>query len=199
MTQLQGNGRLEAFSDGVFAIAITLLVLDLKVPDPGEGRTGGLRAALIAEWPAYLGFLTSFLTILIIWVNHHGLFRQMRGHNRPMLFANGLLLLVVTLLPFPTALTSRYILTEEAGVAALVYCAAQLALALAFNVIWSTAYRGNLLNADAHTHYARIRRGYRAGPVLYALAVLVAVPFPLLGVAICSGLAVYFAALSYDG
>jgi len=199
MTHLQENGRLEAFSDGVFAIAITLLVLDLKVPDLGEGRTGGLKAALMAEWPAYLGFLTSFLTILIIWVNHHSLFRQMRGHNRPMLFANGLLLLVVTLLPFPTALTSRYILTGEAGVAALVYCAAQLALALAFNVIWNTAYRGNLLNTDTHNQYARIRRGYRAGPVLYALAVLVAAPFRLLGVAICSGLAVYFAALSYDG
>ncbi len=197
MTEPPGNARLEAFSDGVFAIAITLLVLDLKVPELEEITPATLRSALLAQWPAYLGFLTSFLTILIIWVNHHALFRQLRGHTRPLLFANGLLL-VVTVLPFPTSLASRYILTSGAGVAAVVYCALQLALALTFNVIWSAAYRRNLLAADAHSNYAQIRRGYRLGPVLYGLATLLAYPFPLLGVGICAGLAVFFAALSYE-
>lgn len=195
---IQSNARLEAFSDGVFAIAITLLVLELKVPELEERSGDALRRALLAQWPAYLGFLTSFLTILIIWVNHHALFRQLRGHTRPLLFANGLLLLVVTLIPFPTSLVSGYILTPGAGIAALVYCALQLGLALAFNLIWSTAYRSNLLLADTQSSYAQIRRGYRVGPVLYGLAVIVSLPFPLLGVGICAGLAVFFAALSYE-
>ena len=193
-----GNTRLEAFSDGVFAIAVTLLVLDLKVPELDDVTPATLRTALFAQWPAYLAFLTSFLTILIIWVNHHGLFRQLRGHTRPLLFANGLLLLIVTVLPFPTALASRYILTEGAGVAAFAYCALQLLMALAFNVLWSAAYRGNLLLAEAQSNYAQIRRGYRLGPLLYALATLLAYPYPLLGVAVCAGLAVFFAVLSYE-
>ena len=198
MAEPPGNARLEAFSDGVFAIAITLLVLDLKVPELEHVSPTALRAALLAQWPAYLGFLTSFLTILIIWVNHHGLFRQLTGHTRPLLFTNGLLLLVVTVIPFPTSLTSRFILTDGAGVAAVLYCATQLALALAFNVIWSAAYRGHLIQADVRSNYAQIRRGYRAGPLLYALATLLAYPYPLLGVGLCAGLAVFFAVLSYE-
>ena len=196
---LPSNTRLEAFSDGVFAIAITLLVLDLKVPELETVTPGKLWTALAAQWPAYLGFLTSFLTILIIWINHHGLFRQLRGHNRALLFANGLLLLVVTVLPFPTALASRFILTSGAGVSAVVYCAVQLAMALAFNGIWRTAYRGDLLDPAARTHYAQIRRSYRVGPLIYLAATVLALPFPLLAVGICAALAVVFAVLSYDG
>ena len=89
------TARIEAFSDGVFAIAITLLVLDLKVPrELGQDRT--LEQALVAQWPAYLAFVSSFMTILIMWVNHHRMFTLIGRSDDRLLFYNGLLLMGVT-------------------------------------------------------------------------------------------------------
>ena len=94
------TARIEAFSDGVFAIAITLLVLDLKVPRGlAEGRT--LADALLAQWPAYLAFASSFMTILIMWVNHHRIFTLVGRSDERLIFYNGLLLMGVTVVPFP--------------------------------------------------------------------------------------------------
>src|ERR1700680_3215204 len=96
------TGRVEAFSDGVFAIAMTLLVLDIKVPrDLAEGGTPA--QALPSQWPTYLAFVTSYATILIMWVNHHRLFTHIARWDDRLLFANGLLLLGIVLVPFPTA------------------------------------------------------------------------------------------------
>jgi len=85
---LMPSGRLEAFSDGVFAIAITLLVLDLAVPPRDQVRTGGLGSALAHQWPSYFAYLVSFLVIGIIWVNHHTMFSKVKLVDRPVLFAN---------------------------------------------------------------------------------------------------------------
>src|ERR1700682_3512867 len=96
----QVMGGVEAFSDGVFAIAMTLLVLDMKVPhDLAEGRT--LAQALAGQWPTYLAFVTSYATILIMWVNHHRLFSHIGHGDDRLLFANGLLLLGIVVVPFP--------------------------------------------------------------------------------------------------
>ena len=100
--------RLEAFSDGVFAIAITLLILDVRVPrDLPE--TTRLIDALLANWPSYFAFLTSFATIGIMWVNHHRLFGCIARADHGLLIWNGLLLLGITFVPFPTALIAEYI------------------------------------------------------------------------------------------
>src|SRR5215813_3568997 len=96
------TSRIEAFSDGVFAIAITLLVLDLKVP-PDPSGIHRLAELLLSEWPAYLAFLTSFATILIMWINHHRIFTLVGRSDDRLLFYNGLLLLGVTVVPFPTS------------------------------------------------------------------------------------------------
>jgi len=100
------TGRVEAFSDGVFAIAVTLLVLDLKVPKPGDLGGESLLSALARQWPAFLAYLTSFATILVMWVNHHKMFNHIRRTDDRFLFLNGLLLLFVTFVPFPTALVA---------------------------------------------------------------------------------------------
>ena len=97
----EGTARVEAFSDGVFAIAITLLILEIRVPHAGAEH--GLWAGLVALWPSYVAFVLSFFVILIMWVNHHELIRLVRAVGYPFLFANGLLLLTVTFVPFPTA------------------------------------------------------------------------------------------------
>jgi len=99
------TSRIEAFSDGVFAIAITLLVLTLQVPDVH----GGLWHALLDEWPQFAGYLTSFAIIGIMWVNHHSMFRMIVRSDRILLFLNLLLLLWTALLPFPTNLIARYL------------------------------------------------------------------------------------------
>src|SRR5205085_2423787 len=93
-----GTARLEAFSDGVLAIAATLLVLELRVPEAG----GDLAAALASQWPSYVVYVVSFLTIGIIWVNHHSLLAHVRRVDRPLLFLNLWLLLTISLIPFPT-------------------------------------------------------------------------------------------------
>src|SRR3989442_448272 len=110
------TSRLEAFSDGVFAIAATLLVLELRVP-PGEPD---LVRALIGLWPAYAAYLISFLTIGIIWGNHHTLLEHCRRVDRPFLYLNLLLLIAGGIVPFPTALGGEYIPSDRGATAALV-------------------------------------------------------------------------------
>src|SRR5690349_4976311 len=114
------TGRLESFSDGVFAVAITLLVIDLKVPQVDVNAASPsleLARALLKQWPSYLTFVTSFATILIMWVNHHNLFKLIQRTDTHFLFINGLLLLLVTSVPFPTALVSQYLTSSAASVA----------------------------------------------------------------------------------
>ena len=106
---LTSSRRLEGFSDGVFAIAITLLVLDIAVPARDQIGAGGLSSALAKEWPSYFAYLVSFLVIGIIWVNHHTMFSKVKLVDRPVLFANLALLLVVSALPFPTRLLAEYL------------------------------------------------------------------------------------------
>src|ERR1700738_2952982 len=127
------TGRLEAFSDGVFAVAATLLVFDLHVPDV----TSGLGTALLAQWPSYLTYVTSFGTIGIIWVNHHSLFARVRRVDRPLLFLNLLLLMTVSVIPFPTALLGRYATAGDDGhLASALYGLVMVLMSLAFTALW---------------------------------------------------------------
>jgi uncharacterized membrane protein len=93
------KSRAEAFSDGVFAVAATVLVFAIAVPDV---KAGLLANALLAEWPSYAAYVISFLTIVVIWVNHHALTDAIERFDRRLLFLNGLLLLTVGVIPFPT-------------------------------------------------------------------------------------------------
>ena len=141
-TALMPSKRLEAFSDGVFAIAITLLVLDLAVPARNEVRPGGLGSALAHQWPSYFAYLVSFLVIGIIWVNHHTMFSKVNLVDRPVLFANLALLLVVSALPFPTRLLAEYLTAgSDAHTAAAIYSATMLAMGLAYSVLWIAVTR----------------------------------------------------------
>lgn len=187
------TGRIEAFSDGVFAIAITLLVLDVKVPKPEE--TTRLLPALLAQWPAYGAFLVSFLTILIMWMNHHAIFKYVRRSDNLFLLLNGLLLLCVTLIPFPTALLSAYIERPgDARVAAVVYCGLMLCMAGAFHLVWRYAStNGRLLAPDYDaTFVTRLTGQYRFGPALYVLTFALAFVSVPLSIGLCALLALFF-------
>src|ERR1051326_736964 len=146
------TGRVEAFSDGVFAIAITLLILDMHVPRPSDlvARGGDLLPALYALWPSLVAYLLSFTVILVMWVNHHRIFTVVRRTDQPFLFWNGLLLMFVTFVPFPTALLAEYMAPgstfDQFRIATVVYAGHGFLIALAFNGLWRYAIRrGRLL------------------------------------------------------
>jgi uncharacterized membrane protein len=131
--------RLEAFSDAVFAIAITLLALTLRVPDPSELTTDtaqALAGALGKQWPTYLSFVLSFVTLLIAWVYHHRLLQGAQRVGTGLLYTNGVLLLVVSSIPFPTTLLGTYLTTSAASVVAALYAGYIGLLNFAYNLLW---------------------------------------------------------------
>jgi uncharacterized membrane protein len=166
------TNRLEAFSDGVFAIAITLLVLELRVPET-DGHAG-LGHALASEWPQFAGYLTTFLIIGIMWVNHHSMFRQIRRTDRLLLFLNLLLLLWTALLPFPTELIARYLRApgSDAHVAAAVYSLNLTLAAIAFSLIWAHAVRSRLIEHEmsSRQQWRTIAR-FSVGTLIYAATI----------------------------
>ena len=188
--------RVEAFSDGVFGIAMTLLVIEIKVPSHELVAANGLARSLAALWPSYLAFVTSFVTILVIWVHHHWIFALIRRNDRPFLYWNGLLLLFVTFVPFPTALLAEYLLHPEARVAANLYTGTFLAISLAFDMLWRHAST-RLLSPDAtnakREEAAQVTRQYRFGPPLYFAIFGVSFVSEEWSIALCLLLALFFA------
>lgn len=197
------TSRLEAFSDGVFAIAITLLVLELKVPHLASGAAeptaAALRDSLGEQWPAYVSFVTSFFTILVMWVHHHTVFRMVYRTDSRLLFANGLLLLMVTVVPFPTAVVAEYIQTSAATTACELYCGCFVLVAISFYLLVMAAFRKEMMDPEADVRVSeRLERSYRWGPPLY-LAASAAAPFsPWLAMSICTGLWIFWAATTRD-
>src|SRR5262249_43561534 len=128
--------RLESFSDAVFAIAITLLALNLHVPVLTTVTPYALAAAMAAEWPTYLSFLLSFVTLLIAWVYHHRLLLGAKRGGTRLLFTNGILLLIVSAVPFPTAQLGAFLTTPAVSVACATYAGYIGVLNFTYNVLW---------------------------------------------------------------
>jgi uncharacterized membrane protein len=171
------KARLEAFSDGVFAIAITLLVLEIKVPTARPGQS--LGEGLLDLWPSYAGFTVSFITIGIIWVNHHAIFATVEKVDRTLLFKNLLLLLTVSFIPFPTAVMAEYLRAESGeNLAAAFYAGWFFVMGVAFRQIWP----------DAARNWAS-----RIGPAVYLTAAAIAFLNAYLSLAVCAALALYYA------
>lgn len=186
------SGRVEAFSDGVFAIAITLLILEIKVP---EATNRSLWAALGQQWPSYAAYVVSFLVIGIMWINHHSVFTVIARVDRPLLFLNLLLLIVVAAIPWPTALVARYLQTDSANIAVAVYSLFMVAHALTFTMFWWYVTKtGHLLHdnidrAGARRTRLRFALGSLAYPITVGLA-FISAPVTLL---LHGLLAVYYA------
>ena len=188
------TARVEAFSDGVLAIVITLLVLELHVPRELQSEAA-VREALAHEWPAYLAFLTSFATVGIMWVNHHRLFTLIGRVDHWLLMLNLLLLLTICIVPFPTAIVAEYLGGEGSRTATLVMGGVFIATAIVFNVLWRYASSGRRLIAPhipQHILDAQTRQ-YRFGPIFYLVSFLLAFVSPLASVALNLLMAVFFA------
>lgn len=189
------TGRLEAFSDGVIAVAITLLVLNIDLPQLKPGET--LAHGLAAQWPFYAAYVTSFLTIGIIWVNHHVMIGRLRESDRAILFLNLLLLMSIAVLPFATKLIAEY-LRKPSGqhLAAAVYGGAFLVMGTFFSVL-----NAHILLAKHHRLARPLSLERRrqilarsvAGVIPYAIATALAIVSPYVTLIICAGLALFYA------
>jgi uncharacterized membrane protein len=199
-TRLSPTGRVEAFSDGVMAIAITLLVLDLKVPPLDDVSPGGLVGALAARWPSYVAYLAAFLTIGIIWLNHRTLVDRIARFDARLHWLNLMLLLGVATLPFPTSLVAEYVQHggSDASVATALYGLCAMIMALPWGFIWRhLADRPDLLEAGYDAAYARAEwaRGSIGVPI-YAAATVVALFAPLISLLLFLSIAVIYGVTS---
>ena len=198
------TGRLEAFSDGVFAVAITLLVFSLQVPTLAKPYTPELSGQLVSKlldlWPSYLAFFISFATILIMWISHHTMFKLIHRSDTPFMFANGFLLLLVTTVPFPTQLIATYLTTPAAGVACAIYAGLFMLINLAYNLLWwLAAHHSRLLKDYVSPALIRTRsRTYALGVPWYLLALILAFWNPAVSIGICSVLWLFWAFTNYE-
>jgi uncharacterized membrane protein len=173
-----GTGRIEAFSDGVFAIALTLLVFDLVVPASGFDN---LWRGIAHEWPSYLAYLTSFITIGGLWMAHLAIFRRLRSANPAIMRLNLLVLMGVAFLPFPTGLMAKAIRDTNAERAAVVfYGLTLLVISILFRALWDAIARTpELLDPSVSTQEIRpIRRAAMPNIGLYAAVVALALLLP---------------------
>ncbi len=186
------TGRLETFADGVFAIAATLLILNVDA-QVGDSHTD-LAARLLHIWPSYAAYAVSFLTIGIIWVNHHTVMTQVARADRTYLFLTVVFLLCVAFIPFPTRLVAEHVRDEGARAAALAYGITLTATAVMFQAIWLYAALGRrLLRADADERLVRgITRSYLPGPFIYSAATLTALASPTVSVLLYAAIALFY-------
>jgi uncharacterized membrane protein len=195
------TSRVEAFSDGVFAIALTLLILGIKVPDLNDFASNDkLYRSLVSLWPSYLALILSFTAVLIMWINHHGFFKYLKKINTAFLYANGFLLLTVTFMNFPTAILAKYFETPAFNIASAFYCGSLLLINVAFNLLWfSSAYKRKLIKDEISDDLIiKIRNAYWFGFIIYLVAFIISFFLPFVGLSISISLWIYWTVLSYN-
>jgi len=180
----------EAFSDGVFAIAITLLILIIEPPKSGQH----LGHELLRLWPSYLAYAVSFLTIGIMWVNHHTIFRHFERVDRPLLLLNILLLMLIAFVPFPTRVAAEFIRSgDDRRAAALLYGITMTITAICFFAVWIYGSR-RLLRADADMReVSGITRSYLPGTPMYGTATLIAFASGTASLILFAAIALFYA------
>lgn len=184
------TGRVESFSDGVFAVAVTLLVFFIPVPH-GEA----LLPFIGTQWPSFAAYVVSFLTILVMWVNHHSIFQLMVRIDRPFLMFNGLLLLCITFINYPTVLLGTYLGKADGHVAAAIYSGDLVLISICYQLLWFHAAKDlHLMSRKANPEYiATITRQYRFGPLFYLVAFGLAFVNSYASIAVNGALGIYFA------
>lgn len=163
------TSRIEAFSDGVFGIAMTLLIIEVKVSSAGNTE---LSLQLIRQWPSYVSFLISFAFIGIMWINHHRLFTHIARSDDGLLILNLLLLLGVIAVPFPTAVLATHLGQADQRAAVILYNATYVFIAVFFNLLWryASSAKRHLLAKDVDSaSVRRISRQYAFGPMFYLI------------------------------
>jgi uncharacterized membrane protein len=186
---MSSKTRAEAFSDGIFAIAATLLVLDLAVPKPDPTLLDGF----LHQWPAYAAYATSFLTIGIIWVNHHSVLERIERMDRGLLFLNVVFLLFVALIPFPTKVLAHYLQSggDYAHVAAAAYGVAMILMGVAFSLLnYYSSARGLITAQQRLSFWTQVR--YSFGLAMYVAGTALSFVDARIALIIYAGMALYY-------
>lgn len=188
--------RIEGFSDAVFAIAITLLVLDLHVPEENTISNGNdLLIFMKNQWPTFLAFVLSFFSIFIMWVNHHKIFKQIYSRNSAIMFANGLILFLVSAVSYPTALLARYFNGEASSTVVAIYTGIFVLINLSYNLLWYLASKNKKLLRPGITDEAirKIHNNYLYGLPIYIIALIFSFWIPAVSLIIILGLWIFWA------
>jgi uncharacterized membrane protein len=188
------TGRVEAFSDGVFAVAVTLLILTIQVP-PGTTTANNIPQQVVGQLPFFLAYVVSFLSILVMWANHHGIFNLVVRTDRVLILLNGVLLMLITFFDYPTAVVGAALREGKyQQFAAMFYTGTLVVLTIVYQLFWRyIAAHPRLI--DQHVSPAtiqRISREYRFGPVFYLIAFGLAYINALAGILATLLLAIYF-------
>lgn len=202
MPDFQENGtiRMETFSDGVFAIDITLLTFQLKAPGPKDTvSTHTLAMALLEQWPSYIAYFISFTTIFIIWLNHHRMYNVIRHSDARFMFLNGLLLLLASIVPFTTSLLANYINTPAHRLSMTIYMALFAGITWTLFLMWNYAthdYR-LLKRPAADVRVQTVRSSLIISTVVYSITAGLSLLIPFMGIVVGLALVVYLARLQY--
>jgi uncharacterized membrane protein len=185
MTENKSLARLEMFSDGIFAIAITLLILEIKVPPINSIHSASdLFNALFRLWPSYFAFIFSFGGILVQWVIHHNIFHSLYRTSRQFLYVNAFLMLTIVFFPFPTALLAEYINTAYAMPAIVFYGITTVVNSLGWFLFFRTIKKPKAIAIDSFYtgEYKTYKKSNRTAMIIYASTTLLAIwlPYPAL-------------------
>jgi uncharacterized membrane protein len=184
--QQKETTRIETFSDGVFCIAITLLSIEISVEIAGPVSNQTLTQALLHKWPIYLAYFISFINVLLAWMGHHSLFKNLRNTDNNVMIANGFLLMLVALVPFPTKTLGIYLLTDALKTAVIFYTGYFVLISLGFRLLWHAASRKrqllvhNLTKSDVR----KISRSENTGLLCNTVVMLFAFINPWLALAL---------------
>jgi uncharacterized membrane protein len=186
--------RIETFSDGVFCIAITLLSIEIGVELHGDVNNQSLTSALLAKWPLYLAYVTSFINILLAWIGHHSIFKLFLRSDNAIMITNGLLLMLVALVPFPTKTLGEFLLTAGFKTAAVFYTGYFVLISVAFRLLWYAASRNrdNMVPDVTEKQIRIITRNENIGLICNAVILGVAFISPWLALALSFAMWVYW-------
>ena len=192
--------RIEGFSDGVFAIAITLLTFELKAPAFKESYTStALAGAMLRQWPSYIAFLLSFGTIFVLWVNHHRMYNVIRRSDSHFIYYNGALLLFVSLIPFSTNVLAQYIQTSATELSAAFSMLVFAAITGTLYLMWNHAITNYQLlkRPAANVRILTVKKGLLISTCVYIASALLALLVPFVSILIGLLMIVYLARLKY--
>jgi uncharacterized membrane protein len=186
--------RVEAFSDGVFCVALTLLAIEIGVEAKGIETNRGLADALVHLWPKFLAYGISFINVLLAWMGHHGLFKNLRSTDNRVMISNGLLLLLVALVPFPTKTLGLFLMTGAFKTAVIFYTGYFVLISIAFRLTWYAACSGReLLNPHiSRREIINMTKNENLGLICNICIVLVAFVSPWMGLTLSFVMWVYW-------